>query len=104
RDLPLVRLTQPETDALAARYAGLCDVLPLSPLQEGLFFHSAFDTGAMDAYTGQIVLTLDGTLDEDILRASCDRLLRRHTALRSAFTDQGLDGPAQVVVESVEVP
>ncbi|MFE1803331.1 amino acid adenylation domain-containing protein [Streptomyces sp. NPDC059533] len=104
RDLPLVRLTQPETDALAARYAGLCDVLPLSPLQEGLFFHSAFDTGAMDAYTGQIVLTLDGALDEDILRASCDRLLRRHTALRSAFTDQGLDGPAQIVVESVEVP
>ncbi|MFF3620980.1 amino acid adenylation domain-containing protein [Streptomyces sp. NPDC002467] len=104
RDLPLVRLTQPETDALAARYAGLCDVLPLSPLQEGLFFHSAFDTGAMDAYTGQIVLTLDGALDEDVLRASCDRLLRRHTALRSAFTDQGLDGPAQIVVESVEVP
>ncbi|MFE1411267.1 amino acid adenylation domain-containing protein [Streptomyces sp. NPDC058746] len=104
RDLPLVRLTQPETDALAARYAGLCDVLPLSPLQEGLFFHSAFDTGAMDAYTGQIVLTLDGALDEDTLRASCDRLLRRHTALRSAFTDQGLDGPAQIVVESVEVP
>ncbi|GAA0290740.1 hypothetical protein GCM10010302_31620 [Streptomyces polychromogenes] len=104
RDLPLVRLTQPETDALAARYAGLCDVLPLSPLQEGLFFHSAFDTGAMDAYTGQIVLTLEGALDEDTLRASCDRLLRRHSALRSAFTDQGLDGPAQVVVESVEVP
>ncbi|MFD9728883.1 amino acid adenylation domain-containing protein [Streptomyces sp. NPDC059072] len=104
RDLPLVRLTQPETDALAARYAGLCDVLPLSPLQEGLFFHSAFDTGAMDAYTGQIVLTLTGALDEDTLRASCDRLLRRHTALRSAFTDQGLDGPAQIVVESVEVP
>ncbi|MFD8859510.1 amino acid adenylation domain-containing protein [Streptomyces vinaceus] len=104
RDLPLVRLTQPETDALAARYAGLCDVLPLSPLQEGLFFHSAFDTGAMDAYTGQIVLTLDGALDEDTLRASSERLLRRHSALRSAFTDQGLDGPAQVVVESVEVP
>ncbi|MFJ3204668.1 amino acid adenylation domain-containing protein [Streptomyces sp. NPDC086989] len=104
RDLPLVRLTQPETDALATRYAGLCDVLPLSPLQEGLFFHSAFDAGALDAYTGQIVLTLDGALDEDTLRASCDRLLRRHTALRSAFTDQGLDGPAQIVVESVEVP
>ncbi|MFJ6369362.1 amino acid adenylation domain-containing protein [Streptomyces virginiae] len=104
RDLPLVRLTQPETDALAARHAGLCDVLPLSPLQEGLFFHSAFDTGAMDAYTGQIVLTLDGPLDEDILRLSCDRLLRRHTALRSAFTDQGLDRPVQVVVESVAAP
>ncbi|WP_314246828.1 non-ribosomal peptide synthetase [Streptomyces sp. DSM 40907] len=104
RDLPLVRLTQPETDALAARYAGLADVLPLSPLQEGLFFHSAFDTGAMDAYTGQIVLTLDGPLDEGTLRTACDRLLRRHTALRSAFTDQGLDRPVQIVVESAGAP
>ncbi|MGW7330314.1 amino acid adenylation domain-containing protein [Streptomyces sp. NPDC054840] len=104
RDLPLVGLSQPETDALAARYAGLCDVLPLSPLQEGLFFHSAFDTGAMDAYTGQIVLTLDGSLDEETLRTSCDRLLRRHTSLRSAFTDQGLDRPVQIVVESAEAP
>ncbi|MFJ6483324.1 amino acid adenylation domain-containing protein [Streptomyces sp. NPDC091682] len=104
RDLPLVRLTQPETDALAARYPGLADVLPLSPLQEGLFFHSAFDTGAMDAYTGQIVLTLDGALAEDALRTACDRLLRRHTALRSAFTDQGLDRPVQIVVESAGAP
>ncbi|MFF4422369.1 amino acid adenylation domain-containing protein [Streptomyces sp. NPDC001549] len=104
RDLPLVRLTQPGTDALAARYAGLADVLPLSPLQEGLFFHSAFDTGAMDAYTGQILLTLDGPLDEGTLRTACDRLLRRHTALRSAFTDQGLDRPVQIVVESAGAP
>ncbi|MFF3084243.1 amino acid adenylation domain-containing protein [Streptomyces nojiriensis] len=104
RDLPLVRLTQPEADALAARHPGLCDVLPLSPLQEGLFFHSAFDTGAMDAYTGQIVLTLDGPLDEGTLRTASDRLLRRHTALRSAFTDQGLDRPVQIVVESAAAP
>ncbi|GGZ02130.1 non-ribosomal peptide synthetase [Streptomyces avidinii] len=104
RDLPLVRLTQAETDALSARHAGLVDVLPLSPLQEGLFFHSAFDTGAMDAYTGQLVLTLDGPVDERALRTACDRLLRRHSALRSAFTDQGLDRPVQVVLESVEAP
>ncbi|MFJ1864454.1 amino acid adenylation domain-containing protein [Streptomyces sp. NPDC088097] len=104
RDLPLVELTRAETDALGARHTGLADVLPLSPLQEGLFFHSAFDTGAMDAYTGQIVLTLDGPLDAGTLRTACERLLRRHPALRSAFTDQGLDGPVQVVVESVAAP
>ncbi|MCX4775391.1 non-ribosomal peptide synthetase [Streptomyces sp. NBC_01264] len=104
RDLPLVRLTQPETDALSARHAGLVDVLPLSPLQEGLFFHSAFDTGALDAYTGQLVLTLEGPVDERTLRTACDGLLRRHSALRSAFTDQGLDRPVQVVLESVEAP
>ncbi|MGI5447869.1 amino acid adenylation domain-containing protein [Streptomyces sp. CA-243310] len=104
RDLPLVRLTQSRVDGLAELYPGLADVLPLSPLQEGLFFHSAFDTGAMDAYTGQIVLTLDGHLDADTLRAACERLPARHGALRSAFTDRGLDRPVQVVVETVDAP
>lgn len=104
RDLPLVRLTQSEVDGLAGLHTGLADVLPLSPLQEGLFFHSAFDIGAMDAYTGQIVLTLAGHLDADTLRAACDRLPARHGALRSAFTDQGLDRPVQVVVDTVDAP
>ncbi|WP_327169301.1 non-ribosomal peptide synthetase [Streptomyces subrutilus] len=104
RDLPLVRLAQPDVDALAVRYPGLADVLPLSPLQEGLFFHAAFDTGAMDAYTGQIVLTLDGAVDADRMRAACALLLRRHTALRSAFTDRGLDRPVQVVVADAAAP
>ncbi|MFD5931975.1 amino acid adenylation domain-containing protein [Streptomyces sp. NPDC060333] len=104
RELPLVRLTRSEVDGLAELHPGLTDVLPLSPLQEGLFFHSAFDTGAMDAYTGQIVLTLDGHLDADTLRSACERLPARHGALRSAFTDQGLDRPVQVVVETVDAP
>ncbi|MYV66586.1 hypothetical protein GT043_11680, partial [Streptomyces sp. SID2131] len=79
-------------------------VLPLSPLQEGLFFHAAFDAEGTDAYTGQLVLTLDGPLDADALRRACGALLDRHDALRAAFTDRGLDRPVQVVAGAVEVP
>ncbi|MFC5955327.1 amino acid adenylation domain-containing protein [Streptomyces pratens] len=107
--VPAVDLTPPglsrdDLDGLAGRHRGLAEVLPLSPLQEGLFFHSAYDTTGADPYTGQVVLTLDGALDADALRRACGALLERHDALRACFTDRGLDRPVQVVVDAVEVP
>src|SRR5215470_15041592 len=34
----------------------IADILPLSPLQEGLFFHARYDDAATDVYTVQLVL------------------------------------------------
>ena len=42
---------------------GLQDVLPLSPLQEGLLFHALYDTDGADVYTVQTSLDLDGDLE-----------------------------------------
>ncbi|MER5975222.1 amino acid adenylation domain-containing protein [Streptomyces sp. NPDC001857] len=103
-DLAPAGLSRADMDGLAERHPGLTDVLPLSPLQEGLFFHAAYDATGTDAYTGQIVLTLDGVLDTGALRQACGALLERHDALRAAFTDRGLDRPVQVVAGDVEVP
>ncbi|MEU7062352.1 amino acid adenylation domain-containing protein [Streptomyces sp. NPDC046161] len=104
RDFPLVRLTQPEVDLLAERYPAMADVTTLSPLQEGLFFHASYDAAGVDAYTGQLVLTLDGALDPGALASACRGLLARHSALRAAFTDRGLDRPVQVVLGAVDAP
>ena len=46
------------------------DVWPLSPLQEGLLFHAAFDSDGPDVYQGQRLLDLDGPVDADLLRTS----------------------------------
>ena len=43
------------------------DVLPLSPLQEGLLFHALFDAQGPDIYTMQIGFALDGPLDSEVL-------------------------------------
>ncbi|SDD36728.1 amino acid adenylation domain-containing protein [Actinokineospora iranica] len=84
--------------------SGLRDILPLSPLQEGLLFHGVYDETAPDVYLVQQVFTLEGALDEDRLRAAAGMLLDRHDNLRAAFRYQGLSKPVQVIPHRVEPP
>ncbi|WP_107057291.1 non-ribosomal peptide synthetase [Streptomyces sp. NRRL WC-3742] len=83
---------------------GLADVLPLSPLQDGLLFHSLYDEQAADVYTVQLVFDLEGPLDAPALRAAAEGLLRRHPNLRAAFRHEGLARPVQLIPHEVELP
>ncbi|WP_309240084.1 amino acid adenylation domain-containing protein [Actinomadura sp. J1-007] len=80
------------------------DILPLSPLQQGFFFHALFDADDTDVYTAQFVLDLDGPLDAAALRTAAGTLLRRHSNLRAAFWHEDLSRPVQVVPRTVETP
>ncbi|MFC4065293.1 amino acid adenylation domain-containing protein [Actinoplanes subglobosus] len=97
----LARTSQHDLDDLATRYPGLTDVLPLTPLQEGLFYLHALD--GTDVYTVQQRLDLDGDVDPARLRAAADTLLRRHPNLRAAFTTTAAGVPVQVVPGDVVV-
>ncbi|GHJ41201.1 non-ribosomal peptide synthetase [Streptomyces sp. TS71-3] len=85
---------------MAAR-ARVEDVLPLSPMQEGMLFHAWYDRGAMDVYTGRTTIALDGSLDAARLRTAADALLARHANLRAAFRTQRSGRPVQVVRSAV---
>ncbi|WP_375026794.1 amino acid adenylation domain-containing protein [Actinomadura sp. GTD37] len=80
------------------------DILPLSPLQQGFFFHALFDAGDGDVYTAQFVLDLEGPLDVAALRTAAETLLRRHANLRAAFWHEDLSRPVQVVPRTVATP
>ncbi|MCU1686541.1 MAG: Non-ribosomal peptide synthase domain TIGR01720/amino acid adenylation protein [Amycolatopsis sp.] len=80
------------------------DILPLSPLQQGMFFHAQFDETATDVYTVQFVLGLDGDVDHERLRSAADALLVRHPNLRACFEHEDLDEPVQIVLAGVELP
>ncbi|MCB5179021.1 non-ribosomal peptide synthetase [Streptomyces antimicrobicus] len=97
------RVGQPEVDELEARWArhGLTDVLPLSPLQEGLLFHALYDEETADVYTVQLALALDGPADPEALRAACQDLVTRHAPLRTAFGALGSGTPVQLVLRDV---
>ncbi|MFJ8043304.1 amino acid adenylation domain-containing protein [Kitasatospora sp. NPDC096147] len=80
------------------------DVLPLTPLQEGMLFHALYDRAAVDVYTAQFVLTLEGTVDPAALRAAVAALLHRHANLRVGFLHEDLDQPVQAVAARVAAP
>ncbi|HEX2211858.1 MAG TPA: amino acid adenylation domain-containing protein, partial [Longimicrobium sp.] len=101
-DFPLAELTQAELDALPAS-AGIEDLYPLSPMQEGLLFHALYG-GASQAYQVQIAHRLEGPLDVDLLRRAWAEAAARHSVLRTSFVWEGLRRPLQRVHASVEVP
>ncbi|MFE7115349.1 amino acid adenylation domain-containing protein, partial [Streptomyces sp. NPDC057654] len=104
-DFPLLELSQGQVEELEAGVPGLVEVLPVSPLQEGLLFHSLFDEQDDDTYMEQLVVDLEGRLDADVLRASWRVLLERHAALRVGFrVVPGLGRPVQTVVRDVVLP
>jgi amino acid adenylation domain-containing protein len=78
------------------------DVLPLSPLQEGLWFHALYDSDADEVYNTQLVLELAGTVDPERFRAALRVLLARHANLRVGFRQRKGGQPIQYVVRDVE--
>ncbi|BBH13306.1 non-ribosomal peptide synthetase [Chromobacterium haemolyticum] len=93
-----------DLESIRARYPAVSAVLPLSPLQRGLLFHLLYDEGQSDVYLIQMGFQLDGPLEADKLRAAAEGLLQRHHHLRAAFSADGLEQPAQIVLERVETP
>ena len=103
-DLALVDLTQGEIERLEGEYPKIEDILPLSPLQEGLLFHALYDAQGPDVYTVQLELELEGRLDPAVLEASLQAVVARHASLRSGFRHEQLSRPVQVVVARAAVP
>ncbi|WP_235916337.1 non-ribosomal peptide synthase/polyketide synthase [Antrihabitans cavernicola] len=103
-DLPLVSVTQPEIDRWHRRFPSISDVWSLAPMQEGLLFHATLAAGSLDVYAGQLILNVTGTVDSARLRAAGAGLLTRHPNLRTAFVYDDAGNPAQVVLDSVELP
>ncbi|MGW5861007.1 amino acid adenylation domain-containing protein [Streptomyces sp. NPDC055239] len=80
------------------------DVWPLSPLQEGMLFHAAFDDQGPDVYTVQSALDIEGPVDPVRLRASWQALLARHAALRACFRQVSGAQMVQVIARDVVLP
>ncbi len=104
-DLRLVALDQAQIELVERRSpAPVSDIWPLSPLQEGLYFHAAYDAGGIDVYTAQNRFELTRPLDVDRLRGACRALLARHASMRAGFTSDGLARPVQFVASDLEAP
>ena len=102
-DFPLLTLPLGDVERIEAAFPALVDILPLSPLQQGLLYQSLYQTGA-DVYTVQTSLELKGELVPERLRRAIEVLLMRYPNLRVSLYREGLDQPVQVVPSRVELP
>ncbi|MGW6919207.1 amino acid adenylation domain-containing protein, partial [Kitasatospora sp. NPDC054939] len=84
--------------------SGLEDILPLSPMQEGLLFHALYEQGSTDVYAVQHVFDVAGALEPARLRAAVGALVERHPNLRAGFRQVDSGQPVQVVPRRVEPP
>jgi amino acid adenylation domain-containing protein/non-ribosomal peptide synthase protein (TIGR01720 family) len=106
-DLTFNELSIAEIGALEAIFnngnrGNIIDIYPLSPMQEGMFFHCLYNTSAPE-YFEQVSYRFYGNLNKSWVEKSLNELLKRHDILRTAFTHEIFDRPLQVVLKQRQV-
>ena len=101
---PVVVLSQDQRAHIEAGVPGgrdnIAEVLPLTPLQEGILYHSlSADQG--DVYLLQTVLAFDNRSRMESYLDALRLLVSRHEALRTAVFWEGLSKPVQVTLREV---
>ena len=95
-DIAPARLSQQQIDELCQHYR-IADVLPLTPLQQGLLFHASTALGNDDdVYAVQLDITVTGPLDLHRLRDAVHTVVNRHPNLAARFCGE-FDEPVQII-------
>nr|WP_304441401.1 non-ribosomal peptide synthetase [Mycobacterium sp. 852014-52450_SCH5900713] len=95
-DIAPARLSQQEIDEVCGRHP-TADVLPLTPLQQGLLFHATTERGpGDDVYAVQLDITVCGPLEPQRLREAVHTVLNRHPNLVARFCED-FDEPVQLI-------
>ena len=95
-DIAPARLSQHQIDELQQQYR-IADILPLTPLQQGLLFHaSTAGSDDDDLYAMQLDITVTGPLDPDRLHDAVHTVVNRHPNLAARFC-QRFDQPVQII-------
>ncbi|WP_156425244.1 non-ribosomal peptide synthetase, partial [Mycobacterium sp. GA-1285] len=82
----------------------IADVLPLTPLQEGLLFHAhAGSSNGDDVYAVQLDITITGALDRQRLHDAVQTVVGRHPNLAARFHEQ-FDRPVQIIPADPDAP
>jgi amino acid adenylation domain-containing protein/non-ribosomal peptide synthase protein (TIGR01720 family) len=100
-DFPLVHLNPSSLLLLQAKYPHLTDIYPLSPLQEGMLFHTLYSPND-GVYFEQVTGKITGELDISAFTIAWHSVVDRHPILRTSFVWEHQELPIQVVSSSVK--
>ncbi|GAA1459847.1 non-ribosomal peptide synthetase [Williamsia maris] len=94
-DFPLVELTADDVRQIDSSTPGLTAILPLTSVQQGIWFHSTF-SDAHDPYVVQQIVEIDGDIDRARFEAATAEIIRRHQGLGAGFTTVADGSPVAV--------
>ncbi|HBZ82358.1 non-ribosomal peptide synthase/polyketide synthase [Brevibacillus parabrevis] len=100
-DFPLARLDQRAIDNYVGRDRSIENVYPLTPLQEGMLFHSLYEHAGGD-YVVQFSMTMHH-VEVDVFQQAWQKVVDRHSILRTSFIWDGVSTPHQIVRKHVQV-
>ena len=100
-DVPLARLSQEQLDSLPLPAAQIADIYPLSPMQQGMLFHSLYEREGGD-YVNQMRVDVE-CLEVEGFRRAWQAAVDAHEVLRAAFISE-LAQPLQVIRRQMPVP
>ena len=78
-------------------------IYPLSPMQEGMLFHSLY-TPDSGIYCSQTLITLEGEINLTVFRQAWEKVVERHSVLRTLFLWEKREKPLQIVRKKVDLP
>lgn len=79
------------------------DSYPLSPMQQGMLFHSLYEQQS-GVYSEQIICSLHENLNVAALMQSWQRVVERHSVLRTSFRWSDSNQLVQSVYTEVKLP
>ncbi len=79
------------------------DIYPLSPMQQGMLFHTIYAPQS-GVYFEQVHLCIEGDFNIPAFKRAWDEVINRHAVLRTAFLWERSDKPLQVVLKKVKMP
>ncbi|HEY2168543.1 MAG TPA: condensation domain-containing protein, partial [Candidatus Angelobacter sp.] len=102
-DFPLAELTERQLERLQKAYSRIADIYPLSPIQQGMLFHSLFEP-RNGTYLTQLVCELTGNLNKETFCVAWQHVVNSRSSLRACFEAEIVsDEPVQVIVDSVDL-
>ncbi|MBQ0739874.1 hypothetical protein J9332_36860, partial [Aquimarina celericrescens] len=104
--VPLVNLDQSDLDKIVGSVIGggsnIQDIYPLSPLQEGIYFHHMMsDKNHGDLYILPSLLSFSDKEKRNSFIEALQFVVSRHDVLRTCIKSEGLPTPVQVVLREV---
>jgi amino acid adenylation domain-containing protein/non-ribosomal peptide synthase protein (TIGR01720 family) len=101
-DLTYKEISLENLEQLKKQYPILEDVYPLSPMQEGMFFHALADRSS-SAYFEQLSYRLMGNLNIQYVKKTLNDLSKHHEILRTAFVSLKSERLLQVVLKERKI-